>query len=74
MDTVVIKSQLQKMIDQQDDISVLEAIYTLLQKTSLNPVLKYKLTERAKISEADITAGRLLTKQEVIERTNSIIK
>jgi len=32
------------MIDEQDDINVLEAIYTLLQKTNLNPVLKTKLT------------------------------
>jgi hypothetical protein len=70
MNTVTIKSRLQQMIDEQDDINVLEAIYTLLQKNSLNPaVLKSKLTNRAKKAEDDIATGKLFTKEDVIQRT-----
>ncbi|MBI9036772.1 MAG: hypothetical protein JEY97_01445 [Bacteroidales bacterium] len=72
MDTIAIKSQLQKMIDEQDDINVLRAIYTLLQKTSLNSVLITKLTNRAKKAEEDIAEGRIFTKEEIIRRTNRI--
>ena len=72
MNTTVIKSQLQKMIDEQDDINVLQAIYTLLQKTSLNSVLITKLTNRAKKAEEDITEDRMFTKEEIIQRTNRI--
>ena len=72
MNTIVIKSQLQKMIDEQDDINVLQAIYTLLQKTSLNSVLITKLTNRAKKAEEDIAEGRIFTREEIIQRTNRI--
>ncbi len=74
MDVSVIKSRLQKMIDEQEDERVLEAIYTLLQQTSLNPVLKEKLTSRARKAEEDIVAKRILTKKEVIEKTNHLGK
>ena len=62
------------MISEQNDVNVLEAIYTLLQKTSLNPVLKTKLTNRAKQAEEDILSGRVYTKDDVIQRTNRIGK
>ena len=74
MNAITIKSDLQKLINEQDDISVLQAIYTLLQKTSLNPVLKTKLTNRAKKAEEDIAAGRIFTKKDIIQRTNRIGK
>ena len=70
MKVLDIKTQLQKMIEQENDIHVLEAIRTLLQKTRLNPVLKDKLTSRAMRSDEDIKAGRILAKEEVIRRTN----
>jgi len=44
------------------DMRVLEAIRTVLQKTSLDPSLKEKLTVRAPQSEKDIAEGRLFTK------------
>ena len=72
MNTITIKSDLQKMINEQDDINVLQAIYTLLQKTSLNQALKAKLTNRAKKAEEDIASGRLLSKEEIIQITNRI--
>jgi hypothetical protein len=47
----------------------LEDIRTILQKTSLNPMLKEKLTERALKSEKDIVEGRLLGKEKIQQRT-----
>lgn len=62
------------MIDNTDDINVLRAILTLLKKTKTDSVLKSKLTGRAEKSESDIKAGRLFTKQDVIDITNNISK
>jgi hypothetical protein len=70
MSTIELKTELQRMIEQETDVNVLKAIRTILQKTSLNPVLKEKLTSRALKSEADIQAGRLFSKEDVIKRTN----
>ena len=69
MSAIEIKTELQQMIEQEKDMSILEAIRTILQKTRLNPMLKEKLTERALRSEKDITEGRLLSKEEIIKRT-----
>ena len=69
MSAIEIKTELQQMIEQEKDMSILEAIRTILQKTRLNPMLKEKLTERALKSEKDITEGRLLSKEEIIQRT-----
>ncbi len=70
MNVSVIRHRLQEMINEQEDKKVLEAIYTLLQKTGLNPILKEKLSKRAKKAEEDITENRTFTKEEVIEKTN----
>jgi hypothetical protein len=72
MTTVEIRTELQKMINEQEDITILQAIRTLLQKTSLNQELKSKLTSRARRSEDDITAGKLYTKEDMRKRTNRI--
>jgi hypothetical protein len=69
MSTTEIKTELQQMIERENDVSILEAIRTILQKTNLNPLLKEKLTERALKSEKDIAEGRLLTKEEMQRRT-----
>jgi hypothetical protein len=65
-----IRTELQQMIEHETDVSVLQAIRTILLKTGLNPVLKEKLTARALRSEDDIKAGRVYSKEEVIQRTN----
>ena len=57
------------MIEHETDMTVLQAIRTILQKTSLNPVLKEKLTVRALRSEEEIKGGHVLGKDEVIRRT-----
>ncbi len=70
MGVVEIKTELQRMIEQETDVTVLEAIRTLLLKTSLNPILKEKLTTRALKSEEDIATGRIFSKDEVIQRNS----
>ena len=69
MNAIQIKTELQQMIEQESDVKVLEAIMTILQKTNLDPVLKHKLTNRALKSEEAIKAGRVFTKEEVMQRT-----
>jgi hypothetical protein len=69
MSAIELKTELQRMIEQETDINILKAIRTILQKTSLNPILKEKLTSRALKSEDDIKAGRIFSKEEIIERT-----
>jgi predicted transcriptional regulator len=70
MSTVEIKTELQQMIEHETDMSMLQAIRTILIKTGLNPILKEKLTIRALKSEEDIKAGRVFTKEEVVQRIN----
>ncbi|WP_276373805.1 hypothetical protein [Chryseolinea sp. H1M3-3] len=70
MKTRDIKTELQKLIGQETDMGILQAIYTILLKTGLNPALKEKLTIRAMKSEEDIKANRVFSKEEVIRRTN----
>ncbi len=70
MSAVEIKTELQQMIENETDLSVLQAIRTILLKTGLNPILKEKLTLRALKSEEDIKAGRVFGKEEVIQRTS----
>jgi hypothetical protein len=65
-----IKTELWQLIEHETDISVLQAIHTILLKTGLNPKLKEKLTLRALKSEEDIKANRVFSKEDVIRRTN----
>lgn len=67
-----IKSELQQMIERETDILVLQAIHTILLKTSINPEIREKLTARALKSEQDIKEGRIFTQEEVIRRTTQI--
>jgi len=70
MSAVEIKTELQQMIENETDLSVLQAIRTILLKTGLNPILKEKLTLRALKSEEDIKSGRVFSKEEVVQRTS----
>lgn len=65
-----IKTELHKLIDDQYDLSLLEAVHTLLKKASLDKTLQEKLSKRAMKSEADIKEGRLFSKEEAIKRTD----
>ncbi|MGF1635773.1 MAG: hypothetical protein ACFCUU_01780 [Cyclobacteriaceae bacterium] len=60
-----IKTELRELIEKETDSSILEAIKTLLKKSSLNPVLKQKLTSRALKANEDIAAGRVMDRKEL---------
>lgn len=70
MKAAEIKTELQQLIERETDMSILQAIHTILLKTGLNPKLKEKLTIHALKSEEDIMASRVFDKEEVIRRTN----
>lgn len=70
MKSTEIKTELQRLIEQETDMGILQAIRTILLKTGLNPELKAKLTIRALKSEDDIKASRIFDKEEVIRRTS----
>jgi len=65
MRAIDIKEELRVLIDQERDFHILEAIRTLLAKSSLNSTLKAKLTTRALKSEQDIKEGRVLSREEM---------
>jgi len=71
--SIDIKKELKQLIEKENDTSVLQAIWTLLSKTSLDSTLKAKLTERALKSERDIASKKVLSKEEVIEKTNRFL-
>lgn len=73
MRTVDIKTELRELIEKETDISILEAIKILLEKSSLNPTLKEKLTFRALKAEEDISEGRLLNRQEVESKLKGML-
>jgi len=60
-----IKQELKTLIEKEKDLHVLEAIKTLLVKSSLDPTLKEKLTSRALKAEEDIQAGKVYTRKEL---------
>jgi hypothetical protein len=70
MGAAEIKTELQRLIERETDMDILQAIHTILLKTGLNPKLKEKLTLRALKSEEDIKANRVFSKEEVIRRTS----
>lgn len=73
MGAIDIKTELQQMIEKETDINILKAIRVILQKTSIDPALKDKLTSRALKSEEDIRTGRLYTPEEVVSLTDRIL-
>lgn len=63
-----IKQELRILIEKEKDLHILEAIKTLLVKSSLDPILKEKLTLRALKAEEDILSGRVYTREEFEKR------
>jgi len=69
--TADIKTELQTLIENETDSSILEAIRTLLRKSRLDPILKQKLTSRALKSEEDIKAGRVMDRKGLEKKLNT---
>jgi len=70
MGTTDIKTELMTLIEKESDHHILEAIKTLLKKSSLDPQLKEKLTNRALKSEEDIIAGRVMVRKDFEQKLN----
>ncbi len=70
MTALSIKTELKELIEREGDLSILKAIKALLQKTSLNPVLREKLTKRAIQSEEDIKNNRVLSRADIVKQTD----
>ncbi|QCK16995.1 hypothetical protein DCC35_02795 [Mangrovivirga cuniculi] len=68
MKVLEIKKELRKLIEQENDIHILEAIRTLLSKSSLDPILKEKFTNRALKSEKDIEEGNVMSRKEMEDK------
>jgi hypothetical protein len=71
MGALEIKEELRTLIEKENDLQVLETIKSLLVKSSLDPILKEKLTSRAKKAEEDIKAGRVYTREEFEKKLDS---
>lgn len=70
MKAIDIKTELLTLIENETDNGILESIKAMLQKSSLNPELKEKLSSRALKSEEDIAAGRVMSREELEEKLN----
>jgi hypothetical protein len=68
-----IKTELKKLIDEELDYTVLEALKVLLNKTSVQEVLKEKLQSRVLKAEEDIKNQRVYGEQELYERTKKFL-
>jgi predicted transcriptional regulator len=66
--SIKIKTELKQLIDQEKDISMLEAIRDYLNREKMDTSLKQKLISRAEKSEADIKGGRLYSREEIENR------
>lgn len=66
-----IKQELRALIEKEKDLHILKAIKTLLVKSSLDPILKEKLTSRALKAEEDIKAGKVSTRKEFEKKMDS---
>lgn len=74
MSATAIKIELKELIENERDLSILKAIKALLRKTTLDTILREKLSQRAIRSEEDIKSGRVLNRKEIIRQTDKLIK
>ena len=74
MSATAIKIELKELIEKERDLSILKAIKALLRKTTLDNILREKLSQRALRSEEDINSGRVLNRKEIIRQTDKLIK
>ncbi|MFZ5552140.1 MAG: hypothetical protein ACOZCO_03415 [Bacteroidota bacterium] len=68
MTTIALKKQIRKKLDKALDEEILEIIDKLLDKAALNPVLKYKLSNRALKSEENIKDGNVYSKTGALKK------
>ncbi len=66
MTAVQLKSQLKKLIENEEDLSLLEHALRLFNRADQEELWKAKLASRADKAEADLAAGRVRTHDEVV--------
>ena len=66
-----IKQELRTLIEKENDLHILEEVRALLVKSSLDPMLKEKLTSRALRADEDIKAGRVYTREKLEKRLDN---
>ncbi|MEX0812391.1 MAG: hypothetical protein WD048_09245 [Chitinophagales bacterium] len=66
MSALELKEELRLLIESEEDVEVLEALFTLLKKSKAS-VLKRKLSDRAKRSNQQIKNGAFLSREDMEE-------
>lgn len=72
MTTLDLRIEIGKLLEREQDASILEAIRNLLRKTTLDPVLREKLTIRALQAEKEVEAGLGHTREELERDTDHL--
>jgi hypothetical protein len=67
------KQELVRMIESVNDPEILLAIKNLLNETLISKEHKNRMIEGALKSEEDYKAGRVYTREQVIERTSRVL-
>lgn len=66
MNAVQLKAELKRLIENEQDISLLEHALRFFKKADQEELWKAKLSSRADKAEADFAAGRVHTHEEVV--------
>lgn len=74
MTALDLRAEIGKLLEQERDTSILQAIWTLLRKTSLDPTVRAKLTSRALQAEEEIKAGLGHTREELEGDTDHLVR
>ena len=69
METIIIKQVLIRLIEAENDPTILGAIKDLLNPIAIDPILEEKLISRALKAEEDIKAGRVYSEEEFFNKS-----
>lgn len=66
MTSIQLKAQLKKLIEKEEDLSLLEHALRFFKRADQEELWKAKLSSRAEKAEADFVAGRVNTQEQVV--------
>jgi hypothetical protein len=66
------KQELVRLIESVNNPEILDAVKNLLSESERNSLIKKKMVLGALKSEEDFKAGRIYTREQVVERTNRL--
>ena len=70
MGAIKLKKELFDLIQQEDDVEILNALKTILNKNNTSNILRSKLEARAKKSNKDIAEDKLYSMDDVVQILN----